>query len=185
VASDRCPQNQTLTNIVDVTAIAPGGAQSGRGHASAQVQTIASTFGTCYPITGRVYVDAKGSGRFEDPDTGIAGVTIFLDDGESVVTDAYGRYNFPCVRPGMHALRLDETTLPAGVLPYDGRNIDSEKSTRCLVHRTFDTTIIEDINFAQKPNAPSRTEPHTSPTRSLPGWRSQCEHIMPGGGRRA
>jgi hypothetical protein len=67
------------------------------------------------------------------------------------VTDAFGRYNFPCVRPGMHALRLDETTLPAGISPYLDRNIDSEKSTRRLVHRTFDTTIIEDVNFASSP----------------------------------
>ena len=48
----------------------------------------------------------------------------------------------------MHALRLDERTLPAGIVPYLDRNIDSEKSTRRLVHHIYDTTIIEDINFA-------------------------------------
>jgi uncharacterized repeat protein (TIGR01451 family) len=142
------PGNQALTNTVDVTATPPGGEQPGIGHASAQVQVVPSTFGACYPITGRAYLDRSGSGRFEEGDQGLAGVTIFLDDGESVVTDAQGRYDFPCVRPGMHALRLDQTTLPAGVLPYPDRNIDSEKSTRRLVHRTFDDTIIEDVNFA-------------------------------------
>jgi hypothetical protein len=71
-----------------------------------------------------------------------------MDDGESVTTDEHGRYDFPCVHPGMHALRLDETTLPPGAVPYDDRNIDSEKSTRRLVHHIYDTTIIEDINFA-------------------------------------
>ncbi len=95
----------------------------------------------------------NGTGRFEDGDTGVAGVTVYLDDGESVVTDQYGRYNFPCVRPGMHALRLDERTLPAGMHPFDDRNIDSEKSIRRLVHRTFDATIIEDINFAIQPDS--------------------------------
>jgi uncharacterized repeat protein (TIGR01451 family) len=149
------PQNQTLTNEVDVVAVAPGGAPPGRGHGSAQVQTIGSTLGTCYPITGRVYLDLTGSGRYEDNDPGLAVVRIFLDDGEAVVTDAHGRYDFPCVRPGMHAMRLDETTLPAGVVPYHDHSIDSEKSTRRLVHRTYDDTIIEDINFALTGTLPS------------------------------
>jgi uncharacterized repeat protein (TIGR01451 family) len=140
--------NVTLTNLVNVTALAPGGAGFGRGAASASVLVVGSTFGSCYPITGRVYLDVNGSGHFQDPDVGLHSVKIFLDNGESVVTDSTGRYDYPCVHPGMHALRLDATTLPSGVIPYDDRNIDSEKSTRRLVHHIYDTTIIEDINFA-------------------------------------
>jgi uncharacterized repeat protein (TIGR01451 family) len=140
--------NTTLTNVVNVTAVAPGSAGFGRGAATAAVLVVGSTFGSCYPITGRVYLDVNGSGRFQDPDVGLHSVHIYLDDGESVVTDSTGRYDFPCVDPGMHALRLDATTLPAGIVPYDDRNIDSEKSTRRLVHHIFDTYIIEDINFA-------------------------------------
>lgn len=141
-------QNAQLTNVVDVTAVAPGRAGIGRGSGSASVLVAQSTFGSCYPITGRVYLDRPESGHFEDPDVGLAGVNIYLDNGENVTTDAFGRYDFPCVHPGMHALRLDQTTLPAGAVPYDDRNIDSEKSTRRLVHHIYDTTIIEDINFA-------------------------------------
>ncbi len=141
-------QNTSLTNTVEVTAVAPGGAGVGRGSGSASVLIVASTFGSCYPITGRVYLDRNGSGHFQDPDVGLGAVHIYLDNGESVTTDGYGRYDFPCVHPGMHALRLDETTLPPGTYPYDDRNIDSEKSTRRLVHHIYDTTIIEDINFA-------------------------------------
>jgi uncharacterized repeat protein (TIGR01451 family) len=141
-------QNASLTNTVNVTAVAPGGAGVGRGSGSASVLIVQTTFGSCYPITGRVYYDASGSGRFQDPDVGLGAVHIYLDDGESVVTDATGRYDFPCVHPGMHALRLDESTLPPGSVPFDDRNIDSEKSTRRLVHHIYDTTIIEDINFA-------------------------------------
>lgn len=95
-----------------------------------------------------VYVDVQGSGRFADGDRGLGGVMIFLETGEAVTTDAGGRYDFPCARPGMHASRLDETTLPAGVAPFDDRNIDSERSIRRLVHRTFDATIVQDVNFA-------------------------------------
>ncbi len=141
-------QNTTLTNIAQVTAVAPGNAGLGRGSGSASVLITQNTFGSCYPITGRVYIDYKGNGRFEDPNVGLPAVQIFLDNGERVTTDRYGRYDFPCVHPGMHALRLDEHTLPDGAVAYPDRNIDSEKSTRRLVHHIFDTTIIEDINFA-------------------------------------
>jgi uncharacterized repeat protein (TIGR01451 family) len=142
------PQNGSLTNVVDVRAVGPGGGAAGTGTASATITVIASTFGSCYPITGRVYLDTMKTGSFVDGDTGIGGVRVYLDDGESIETDPQGRYNFPCVRPGMHALRLDASTLPSGAVPYDDRRLDSERSTRRLVHRTFDTTIIEDINFA-------------------------------------
>jgi uncharacterized repeat protein (TIGR01451 family) len=142
------PANGSLTNTVNVAAVAPGGGGYGRGSASAAVRIIGSNLGSCYPITGRVYLDAKGSGHFQDPDLGVPGVHIYIDDGENVATDAYGRYDFPCVPPGMHALRLDATTLPMGLILYDDRNIDSEKSSRRLVHHIYDTMIIEDINFA-------------------------------------
>ena len=150
------PQNATLTNTVNVTAVPPAGGTPATGGASASVQVIGSTFGSCYPITGRVYVDEKDSGHFEDGDTGLANVRIYLDDGETVLTDEFGRYNFPCVRPGMHAMRLDDTTLPDGVTPFADHNIDSERSIRRLIHSVFDTTVIQDINFAVKGTAPQR-----------------------------
>jgi uncharacterized repeat protein (TIGR01451 family) len=140
--------NTTLTNTVGVTAVSPGGGAAATGSGSASVAIIASSFGTCYPITGRVYVDVNHTGRFTHGDRGVAGVRIDLDDGEAVVTDAQGRYNFPCARQGMHALRLDEQSLPNGIVPFADRDIDSERSTQRLVHRTFDDTIVEDVNFA-------------------------------------
>ncbi len=144
----------TLTNTVTVTGIPPGGGKALTGVATASVQVVANAFGTCYPITGRVYIDAAGTGTFQPGDTGVGGVRIYMEDGESVQTDPQGRYNFPCVRPGMHALRLDETSLPAGVTPYGDRNIDSERSTRRLVHGIFNDTIIQDINFAVQGTLP-------------------------------
>lgn len=151
--------NSTLTNAVTVSAAAPGGGAPAQGSASASITVVGSTLGTCYPITGRVYLDINGSGRFADPDVGLAAVHIFLDNGESVMTDSTGRYDFPCVHPGMHALRLDAASLPAGTFPYDDRNIDSEKSARRLVHHTYDTTIVEDVNFAIAGSAPATPDP--------------------------
>jgi uncharacterized repeat protein (TIGR01451 family) len=138
----------TLTNVVTVNATAPGGAPAATGVTSASVAIVASAFGTCYPITGRAYVDVQQTGQFEHGDRGVADVRIDLDDGESVVTDPTGRYDFPCVRQGMHALRLDEQSLPSGIVPFANADIDSERSTQRLVHRTFDDTIVHDVNFA-------------------------------------
>jgi len=163
------PANSTLTNIVDVTGQGPPGTKPVTGTANAAVLVLGTSIGSCYPITGRVYLDVKDQGRFIEGDIGVPAVYVYLDDGEYVVTDGYGRYNFPCVRPGMHALRLDESTLPPGITPFDDRNIDSERSNRRLVHRVYDQTIIEDINFAVKgtPVTPI-VSPETKPSGSPP-----------------
>jgi uncharacterized repeat protein (TIGR01451 family) len=162
------PANSTLTNVVDVTGQGPPGSKPATGTANAAVLVLGTSIGSCYPITGRVYLDVKDQGRFIEGDIGVPAVYVYLDDGEYVVTDGYGRYDFPCVRPGMHALRLDESTLPPGITPFDDRNIDSERSNRRLVHRVYDQTIIEDINFAVKgtpvtPIVSPETKPSGSP----------------------
>jgi uncharacterized repeat protein (TIGR01451 family) len=163
------PPNSTLTNVVTVVGHGPPGTKPVTGTANAGVLVLGTSIGSCYPITGRVYLDVKNSGRFEEGDIGVPGVYVYLDDGEYIVTDGYGRYNFPCVRPGMHALRLDESTLPPGITIYDDRNIDSERSNRRLVHRVYDQTIIEDINFAVTgtPATPI-VSPETKPVGSPP-----------------
>jgi hypothetical protein len=51
----------------------------------------------------------------------------------------------------MHALRLDESTLPPGVTAFDDRALDRTRSTRRLIHATFDATILQDINFVVRP----------------------------------
>ena len=161
----------TLTNTVTVTGIPPGGGRPLTGIATASVQVAANTFGNCYPITGRVYLDTAGTGTFQPGDAGIGGVRIYMEDGESVQTDPHGRYNFPCVRPGMHALRLDESSLPDGVTAYGDHNIDSERSTRRLIHGIFDDTIIQDINFAVRGTLPAAPAQPQQPQRQQPRQR--------------
>jgi uncharacterized repeat protein (TIGR01451 family) len=140
-----------LTNVVTGNAASLRGAPASTGRASASVQIVGTTFGSCYPITGRVFIDVHDTGRFADGDRGVAGVRIVMEDGESVVTDAEGRYDFPCVAQGMHALRLDTASLPPGVSAFDDRRLDSPQSTRRLIHAALDATILQDINFAVRP----------------------------------
>lgn len=42
----------------------------------------------------------------------VAGVRVFLEDGQYAVTDENGMYHFEGVAPGVHVVQLDEFTLP-------------------------------------------------------------------------
>jgi len=65
-------------------------------------------------IAGRVYMDCNAN-RQDDEETGIAGVRIYMEDGRFAITDAQGRYSLYDVSPRTHVLKLDATTLPAGI----------------------------------------------------------------------
>ncbi|MBV8172029.1 MAG: DUF11 domain-containing protein [Candidatus Eremiobacteraeota bacterium] len=139
--------NTTLTNVAAVTATAAGADLSASAEASVYVLS-GGAFSYTIPITGRVYIDVAGLGKFVPGDKGVSGVRLYLEDGEYVVTDADGRYSFPSARPGMHVVHLDVTTLPSGVHPFpDGLNIESTHSVTRLVHGILDTGLLQDINF--------------------------------------
>ena len=155
VISAGVAEQSTIVNVATANAALPGGTGGfTSASASASVRIVGGLFSSCTPILGRAYADRIGSGRFAPGDAGIANVRVFLENGESVVTDRYGRYSFPCTRPGMHVLRLDATTLPAGIAPYDARAYDDERSVRRLVHGIFDGTSIQDVNFALRETTP-------------------------------
>ncbi len=145
------PSGTNLVNSVDVTGLVPGTDVTTTANSTVSVQIVGGAFSQRQVITGRVFVDAMKSGRFRRGDTGVPGVRVFLEDGSSVVTDAQGRFSFPGARPGMHVLRVDATTLPLGVHPYDGYPITSSRSTQQLVHGIMDDGLIEDVEFAMAP----------------------------------
>jgi uncharacterized repeat protein (TIGR01451 family) len=139
----------TLINTATVSAVLPFDPNNvASSVATSEVQITAGLFSDRIIITGRVFADEKQTGRFTRGDHGVAGVRIFLEDGESVATDQFGRFTFPAARPGMHVLRLDVTTLPKSVQAYSDKRYDSERSVRRLVHGIFDSGLMEDVNFA-------------------------------------
>ena len=145
-------EGTTLINVVDVVAQSSGGAST-RASASADTLVVAGALGSRIVITGRVFVDTARTGRFRDGDRGLAGVRVYLEDGESVTTDSYGRFTFPSVHAGQHVLRVDATTLPSGVRPYDDRRYDSPRSLQRLLHGLYDAGLMHDVNFAVEPAA--------------------------------
>jgi uncharacterized repeat protein (TIGR01451 family) len=145
-------EGATLVNIVDVDALGGTGVHV---HASANADTsvVAGALGNRIVITGRVFVDVAGTGRFVEGDRGVGGVRVYLEDGSSVTTDRYGRFTFPSVHPGQHVLRVDASTLPSGVRAYADKRYDSPRSLQRLLHGIYDAGLMHDVNFAVEPGA--------------------------------
>ena len=65
-------------------------------------------------IIGKVYHDINRDGiqQKEDGELGVAGVRIYMENGNFVVTDPEGKYNFYGVSAKTHVLKADRTTIP-------------------------------------------------------------------------
>jgi uncharacterized repeat protein (TIGR01451 family) len=142
--------NTILTNTVVLKALPESSTVPVSATAQAQLTVVNGALTEELIITGRVYADPSGAGHFHKGDSGVAGVRIYLEDGTSVVTDPNGRYSFPSVKPGMHALRLDATTLPKSYTLFRERG-DDDRAAQRLVHGIMDAYIIQDVNFAVAP----------------------------------
>lgn len=68
-------------------------------------------------IIGKVYNDINRDGiqQKENGELGVAGVRIYMENGNFAVTDSEGKYNFYGISAKTHVLKVDRTTLPADV----------------------------------------------------------------------
>jgi len=143
--------NTNLTNQAAADgAVAVAGFRAS-GASAVTVLVVGGAFSQRYPITGRVFIAYTSDEHFARGDIGVAGIRIYLEDGSSVTTDSDGRFSFPAVRPGMHALRLDPTTLPKNTHPFPDQRMNSTHAMQQLAHGILDDGIIEDVEFALEP----------------------------------
>ena len=65
-------------------------------------------------IVGKVYHDINRDGiqQKEAGELGVAGVRIYMENGNFVVTDPEGKYNFYGISAKTHVLKVDRTTIP-------------------------------------------------------------------------
>jgi len=63
-------------------------------------------------VRGVLFIDANSDGIRQANESGLAGVTVFLNSIYPVVTNSRGEYSFASVGPGDHFVFIDETTLP-------------------------------------------------------------------------
>ena len=64
-------------------------------------------------LIGRVY---RGDCEDTSKQQPIKNARLYLDNGRTVLTDKHGRWHLEGLKPGTHAIQLDETSLPKGMV---------------------------------------------------------------------
>jgi uncharacterized repeat protein (TIGR01451 family) len=100
--------------------------------ARASVRVRRGLFSSQQVLLGRVYSDANLNGQFDKDERGVPGVRLYLNNGQSVITDSEGLYNFPVVNEGAQVLSLDPVTLPPGYALAETGRRDERSWTRLL-----------------------------------------------------
>lgn len=160
-------------NVAVASGLFPNGEsiQSAAGRASVVVGRGA--FSTRQIIVGRVFIDHNGNGKFDESDEPVPNARLYLQSGQSVITDSQGLYNVPSLGDGSHVLSLDPITIPSGYALADGGTLAGRSWTRllrtplgggALLRQNFalsptDATKLQ--SFA--PTTPKATEPSKNP----------------------
>jgi trimeric autotransporter adhesin len=119
-------------NTAQAEAVLAGGERLSTATARASVRVRRGAFSSQQLIVGRVFDDANNNGRFDGGERGLPGVRLYLNNGESVITDSEGLYNFPVVNEGSQVLSLDPVTLPDGYRMAEARRREERSRTRLL-----------------------------------------------------
>lgn len=82
--------------------------------ATVKVQVTGGIIGEESYMVGKVYFDENQNRMQDRAEPGIPGVKLYLENGNFVITDAYGRYTFFGVPARKHVLKLDVESLPKG-----------------------------------------------------------------------
>src|SRR5258708_36429522 len=83
-------------------------------------------------LLGRVFVDMTGNGKFDDEDKPAPGIRLYLNNGQSVITDSAGLYSFPSLGDGPQVISLDPVSVPHGYALADGGKLSGKSWTRLL-----------------------------------------------------
>jgi hypothetical protein len=71
-------------------------------------------------LEGRVYVDSNENNKWDaGSDVAMPGITVWLDEQTSTVTDATGLYRFDHLKSGTHAVKADLSEVPADMVFAD------------------------------------------------------------------
>jgi uncharacterized repeat protein (TIGR01451 family) len=98
--------------------------------ATAKVTVNGGVFTDRAYIVGKVYADCNKDGvqdgrNEQDREVGVPGIRLYLQDGTNAITDAEGKFSFYGLLPRANVLKIDRTTLPAGVSVADLAPISS------------------------------------------------------------
>jgi outer membrane protein OmpA-like peptidoglycan-associated protein len=123
-----------LVSTAWVYGVSALGERTSDGPAAAAVHIIEGVFTRRGTILGSVFVDTDGDGVRGMGEAGVAGASVFLEDGTFSITDSLGQYSIPGVFEGTHVVRIDPSTLPDTLevahTGYFGFGVPGE---RCIV----------------------------------------------------
>jgi uncharacterized repeat protein (TIGR01451 family) len=119
-------------NLATASGAFPSGERTETRPARAVVQVGGGAFSTRQILLGRVFDDVNRNGIFDDGDEPVPGVRLYLNSGQSVVTDSQGLYNFPSLGDGAQVISLDPVSLPSGYALTDGGTVAGRSWTRLL-----------------------------------------------------
>lgn len=91
--------------------------------ATAKVTIVGGVFTDSAYILGKVFTDCNNDGiqnaNADKREVGVPGVRMYLEDGTNVISDSEGKFSIYGLSPRTHILKIDRTTLPAGVTVAD------------------------------------------------------------------
>ena len=119
-------------NVALASAAFPSGERTTSAPARATVFVAAGVFSSRQVLLGRVFVDTNQNGQFDDGDRPSPGVRLYLNNGQSVITDSEGLYNFPALNDGSIVISLDPVSLPPHYALSDGGRYSGKSWTRLL-----------------------------------------------------
>jgi uncharacterized repeat protein (TIGR01451 family) len=119
-------------NLAQASGVFPSGERTASAPARAIVNVSSGVFSTRQIILGRVFVDTNSNGQFDDGDRPMPGVRLYLTNGQSVITDSAGLYNFPSLGDGPQVISLDPVSVPKGYALTDGGRISGKSWVRLL-----------------------------------------------------
>src|SRR5260370_8896749 len=154
----------------------PSGKRTEAPPACAVVYVSGGIFSPRQVILGRVFVDTSGNGSFADGDKPAPGVRLYLSNGQSVITDSAGLYNFPSLGDGPQVISLDPVSVPHGYALADGGKL-SGKSWARLLRTPIGGGALLRQNFGRIPPAKPRTQGEAAANK--PVARNADGHVQP------
>jgi uncharacterized repeat protein (TIGR01451 family) len=157
----------------------------------------AGAFSSRQIILGRVYEDRNLSGQFDRGDLPVPGARVYLMNGQYVLTDAAGLYNFPAVGDGTAVIALDPASISPGLKPRNEGQVTGRSWAQMLrtplgggslLHQNFalvrvagdSTTGNPSVSFLKSANSGITTTSSASKTLSAGNYEiASSERIAP------
>jgi uncharacterized repeat protein (TIGR01451 family) len=119
-------------NLAIASGVFTSGDRTQTAPARATVFIVAGIFSTRQVLVGRVFVDVNKNGEFDDGDRPAPGVRLYLNNGQSVITDSAGLYNFPALGDGPQVISIDPVSVPSHYALSDSGQLSGRSWTRLL-----------------------------------------------------